>query len=158
MIMKKNEIHEELKSLDSSLGTETKKFQYKIPTNYFEELQNEVLVKMQKKDGLKHTISIITRMSNNMLTGVAASVLILLASYFLMQHSADKTDNMNDIQTQHLFTYLQEDLDNIPVEWLYDYMSDENLSFLDDIESIEIESFLEENLQSLEIEDLELYL
>ena len=33
-----------------------------------------------------------------------------------------------------------------------------NLLNYDKIESIEIESFLEENLQSLEIEDLELYL
>ncbi len=151
--MKKNkEIQEELEGLNSILSKKELKDNFEIPADYFENFQKEVFNKLDINEELQSPKigNAKTRRINFRYTlPIAASLALLLGLFFFTQKNIPEgTIAMDQLSSEDIESYINENIDDFDVELLSMLDSDQqNLLIPNDVQ---IEDYLDENLDDLD--------
>jgi uncharacterized membrane protein YvbJ len=146
----KKEIHNELYDLNSSLVRNENIRIYKPGDDYFDKMQAEVFVKMNEHKQ-KRTIF---KLNSIKVSGIAASVLILISALALINNEKNLTNEIAQVDAYH---YLNENIDKIDESTLIQYIEESQLVQEDESfpDNSSIEAYLEENPENYEDLDIE---
>lgn len=139
--MERDDIKKELDSLQSSLKM-IKKESYKLPENYFSDMQDSVLQRIQKEEKKEKTKLV---SFPNILSLVAVMV-IVLAAILVIRSNINKEISFDDLSEEMVLSYLNENIQEIPEYTLIEYY-DEGQSDLEDLQEDELEEYLEEYME-----------
>ena len=154
---KNNDLKKELDSLNSGLGTIRNKIPvHMAPEGYFDQMQNEVIQKVETKEiAAKSIVSFMFSKRRNL--AIAASILLVLASYFII----DRYNNANgfdQLNTDDILVYLDENLETLEDDELIGINQEFEIASFEELEETDIDTYLDEQLEELELEELEILL
>ncbi|MGE5355602.1 MAG: hypothetical protein ACM3PT_05125 [Deltaproteobacteria bacterium] len=146
----KEEIKRELQDFGSVLTENERKLRYTADSGYFRKMQDNVIARV----GIKRPAPLIMRFIKSNVSGIAASVLLILGIYFLVFRNNTES---NAIAHEDAYDYLNHNLDNIDADLFIEYIDEsllvnEDESFPDDKT---IETYLKENPENLDKIDIE---
>lgn len=146
----KKEIQNELYDLNSSLVRNENIRIYEPGNDYFDKMQTEVFVKMNEHKQ-KRTIF---KLNSIRVSGIAASVLILISAFALINNKNNLTDEIVQVDA---YQYLNENIDKIDESTLIQYIEESQLVLEDESfpDNSSIEAYLEENPENYEDLDIE---
>jgi len=149
--MIREELKKELEMLGSSLLDERFREEYKVPEGFFERLQNEVIPEVgnQKKSFAPLLLQ------KRTLFSMAASLLILVTSYFIFKEVAFSEDSLDTLDNELVLNYRKEDVYNLSEELIISSMEEFTYSPLEEISTSEVFDYLEDELYEISAEELE---
>lgn len=115
-----NNIQDELKDIAPLLAKmKGKEDGYTVPHLYFESLQDKVLAAATKET---EKISIFTRFFQPRIVAMFASIAVLLVAgiFLLNQTENEKVATLEDISTEELSLYMDENIDNFDLDLLFE--------------------------------------
>jgi len=144
------EIYIELKELNSSLGENDDRFIYKEPDGYFEEMQNEVLRKLNKKNK-----GVVLLSKYKWMISSAAILVIVFGTFLIMNNSLLRS---NEITSEDAFNYLMENIEDLDNKSLAYAIMGSDIEIEDVILSTddEIDDYIDDNIDEITEEDIEL--
>lgn len=147
----KKEIYKELEELDSVLTKYKKDDIYNVSDSYFEEMQKSVLSNLNKKEKAPKVVSF---RINKWMMGIAASLLILVAAIFAVNRNSDTSDQL---ASSDIIEYLSVYVDDFDESDFANYLTEEDFSTSAEtnINTDDIESYLENNIDDISEEDLQ---
>lgn len=147
----KKEIYKELEEMDSALTKYKKDDIYNVSDSYFEEMQKSVLSNLNKKEKAPKVVSF---RINKWMMGIAASLLILVAAIFAVNRNSDTSDQL---ASSDIIEYLSVYVDDFDESDFANYLTEEDFSTSAEtnINTDDIESYLENNIDDISEEDLQ---
>ena len=151
----KNEIRKELEELGSSLVDDKFKKRPEIPEDYFTNMQEAVMQKLDQEAKMpRHKRGPVLSLKK-MLYASAAILVLALGALIVFNLSSENSPIIDQLDEESIYTYLNENLDGVSLEML---VSDSDLSesyFPENMMTEGVDEYLEENLEDLQLEDLE---
>lgn len=145
------EIRKELEKLGSSLAKKEPESAFEVPEGYFENMQNEVLQKIESTSNTGKQRSIVPRW----LYAVAAVLVVVIAALFVVDLSGNKAPGFDKLSEDAVYAYLENELDNIPLPMLVAVENTLEPLPLSEEEASQLEDYLEGELDNLSLEELE---
>ena len=156
-----NDIIEELEALAPLLSQQKRKKEaFKIPPDYFKSLEEQLVNTSREftQTPLSKPTSNIIRLSNAMLGKVAAILLLLGGSFVFWQRQIPPS--MDDsLSSNEITAYIADNLSEFDEDFLLEYDRIEEIATIPyPIDEIEVEIYLEEILEEVEVYELENFL
>lgn len=149
---KKKAIQKELEGLNSILSKQEVKDNFEIPKDYFENFQKDVFNKLElenKKPEVKTTNAKTRKLNFRVALPIAASLALLLGLFYFSQPT-DQADTLalDQLSTEDIELYIEENIDDFDIELLSMLDMDETDMLIPG--DAEIQDYLEENIDDLD--------
>jgi len=151
----REEIKKELESLDSSLKFPPSGTDFDIPEGYFTSLQDNVFQIWDEQDEKGPKTRLLSFASRYGLNAAAAVFLLALAVLWGIESFGSERSGWEEISTQELYSYLDAELESIPAEWLLTIGDESLLSDWPLSDHEKIDTYIEDQLEDISIEQLE---
>ena len=168
--MKDNQdIRDELNEISPFLAGMEKKQPFKVPAQYFEQLQNDVLqeLKAEAQEDSQPGLSWLDRGIEALLlllqpryaVGFASVAILLVAGIYFSSMESDPISNAEstfaDLDIEETQEYIASNIDEFEAEWLMDLVSEEDFGNEDLDEGYEDDPYLDEIINELNDNELE---
>lgn len=165
----KNKIKEELKEISPFLASLKKESSFNIPKDYFKELPDEILKQVQE-DTSKYSVKFPSLfeqfiqqlqwlISPPRLAGLAT--VVLLVGGFIFMRNQDTYSHTSEIAVSEdeINSYIAANIEDFEEDLLLEFTEDNDLSNLfQNIEEEDLDKYLENELDNIDLEILEDYL
>jgi len=152
--MKKEELQKELASIAPLLAQQKRKStSFKVPENYFEQLEQQVMEQVKAAPSAKTTTKV--RTLPLWVARVAALFLLVGGGVWLWQSSSNTSDLLADISPTEINQYITDNLHEFEEDLLFNKNNLSNGWLNQEFSKKEINIYLEEYIEELEAEDLE---
>ena len=154
-----NAIKEELQEIAPLLAQQkAKREPFQLPDNYFKTLEEQLLdsIEATDKTPLYQPTRKIIQLSTSILSKAAAIALLVGGSFIFWQQNKSSTSIHTALSSEELTAYIADNLHEFEEDFLLEYDMVDALSMdAVPLEAMEVEVYLEEVIEEVEVSDLE---